>query len=257
MNLRDQIVLITGSSSGIGREAALRFAAKGAVPVLVARSQDKLTELAQEIQLRYNIEAPVYAMDVTDPDAVQTVTQAVLDRFGRVDILVNNSGFGVFKSTVEIPMEEVEAMMDVNYFGLVRMTKAILPSMLERNSGHIINTASLAGFFAGPTHGCYAATKFAVMGFSEALRFELHGTGVTLSTINPGPVETPFFDNADRNKVPKFAAFLQPEAVADSVLRAAVERKPLYLLPKIGGIGIKLRYLFPSLYDRVMTRVKH
>jgi uncharacterized protein len=253
VSLRDRIVLITGSSSGIGRVAALKFAAAGAIPVLMARSVDKLLEVASEIRDTYGIEAPVFALDVRSNQQVQSVVSEVLDRFGQIDILVNNAGYGLFEKTVDLSVEEIQDMMDVNYFGLVRMTKAVLPSMLQRRSGHIINLASLASFFATPTHGVYAATKFAVQGFSEGLRFELDGTGVHLSTINPGPVDTPFFDRADRTKLPKLASkFLTADQVANAVLRAARERKHLYVLPRIGRAGIALRHLFPWIYHKVM-----
>ncbi|KEO84441.1 SDR family NAD(P)-dependent oxidoreductase [Tumebacillus flagellatus] len=253
VSLRDRIVLITGASSGIGRVAALKFAQAGAIPILTARTVDKLLEAAAEIRETYGIEAPVFALDVHSDQQVQRVVSEVLDRFGHIDILLNNAGYGLFEKTIDLSVEEIVDMMDVNYFGLVRMTKAVLPSMLTRRSGQIINLASLASFFATPTHGVYAATKFAVQGFSEGLRYELHGTGVALSTVNPGPVDTPFFDRADRTKLPKVASkFLSADAVADAVLRAARERKPMYVLPRIGRIGIAFRHLFPWVYDKVM-----
>jgi short-subunit dehydrogenase len=254
VSLRDKIVLITGSSSGIGRVAALKFAAAGAIPVLTARSVDKLLDVSAEIRERYGIEAPVLALDVRSNQQVEQVVSEVFDRFGHIDILVNNAGYGLFRDTVEISNEEIEDMMDVNYFGLVRMTKAVLPAMLQRREGHIINLASIASFFATPTHGAYAATKFAVQGFSEGLRFELHGTGVHLSTINPGPVDTPFFDRADRSTLPKAASFLSADQVADAVLRASRERKPVYILPRIGRLGLVLRHMFPSVYYRALAR---
>ncbi|PWK14361.1 SDR family NAD(P)-dependent oxidoreductase [Tumebacillus permanentifrigoris] len=255
-SLRDKIVLITGSSSGIGRVAALKFAAAGAIPVLAARSVDKLLDVAAEIRERYSIDAPVFELDVRSNQQVDQVVSEVFGRFGHIDILVNNAGYGLFRDTVEMSNEEIEDMMAVNYFGLVRMTKAVLPSMLERHSGHIINLASIASFFATPTHGAYAATKFAVQGFSEGLRFELHGTGVHLSTVNPGPVDTPFFDRADRSTLPKMTNFLRAEQVADAVLRATRERKPVYILPRIGRVGLALRHLFPGVYHRALARKK-
>ena len=254
MSLQGKIVFITGASTGIGREAAKRFAKRGAIPVLTARSVDKLHALAEEIRVQFGVTCPVYALDVQDQQQAEAVVHDVLANQGRIDVLVNNAGFGVFKETMEMTMDEVEDMMDVNYFGLVRMTKAVLPSMLERRAGHIVNVSSMAGFFATQTHGCYAATKFAVMGFSEGLRFELNGSGVTLSTVNPGPIETEFWNRADRTQVPTFAKFLSAEEVADTMVRAAEEKKVLYVLPKVGSFAIKIRHLFPRLYDLVMTR---
>ncbi|MGZ4107319.1 MAG: SDR family NAD(P)-dependent oxidoreductase, partial [Tumebacillaceae bacterium] len=117
-SLKHKIVLITGSSSGIGREAALRFAQAGAIPVLAARSVNKLETLAAEIKAQYGIDSPVYALDVQSDSDVHRVVQDVLERHGRIDILVNNAGFGVFAETIDIAMEDVVEMMDVNYFGL-------------------------------------------------------------------------------------------------------------------------------------------
>jgi len=256
--LTGRIVLITGASSGIGRAAALRFAGHGARPILAARSVGLLEELAAEIEQQTGRLPPVYRLDVQDKNNAEQVVQNILAEVGPVDILVNNAGYGLFRAATELSMEEIEDMMEVNYFGLVRMTKLLLPSMIERGDGLILNIASMASFFASPKHGCYAATKFAVQGFSEGLRYELLGTGVSVSTVNPGPVDTPFYERADRTRstVPSFARFLTDEQVVDAVIEAAVERKPLYLLPKVGGVALKFKYLFPRLYDGVMKRVK-
>jgi uncharacterized protein len=253
--LAGKIVLITGASSGIGRETALYFAKAGAVPVLTARSVDKLEELAAEIRKKYGIEAPVFRLDVQSNDNVQQVVKDVIEKLERIDILVNSSGFGVFESTVDMAMDDFEGMMDVNYFGLVRVTKAVLPDMLRRDSGHIVNIASISSFVAGKRQGGYAATKFAVMGFSEGLHYELEGTGVSLSNVNPGPVETPFFERADRQVIPGNIPYIRPEQVAQTVLRACVEKKPLYIIPRMFGPGIKMRYLAPGVYRVLMKRL--
>lgn len=250
MSLRDQIVLITGASSGIGRETALHLAREGAIPVLTARSVDKLEEAAAEIRERYGIEAFVLRMDVRSEQEVGHAVAEVIERHGRVDILINCSGYGVFDPVATMAMKDYEGMMDVNFLGVVRVTKAVLPGMLQRNRGHIIQISSLAGFVAGPRHSGYAASKFAVMGFSEALSYELDGTGVHVTTINPGPVETPFFDHADRSAIPDFVPALTSDQVAATILRATQEKKSLYIIPRPLSFAIKLRYLFPALYKK-------
>lgn len=256
--LQGRVVLITGSSSGIGRAAALKFAACGAQTVLAARSVDKLQEVAAEIAHARGVHPLVLALDVRDDAQVEQVVATVYERYGRLDVLVNNAGWGLFQETNDLTMAEVADMMDVNYLGLVRLTKCALPQLLAQGQGHIVNVASMASFFATAEHGVYAATKFAVQGFSEGLRFELAHTGVTVSTVNPGPVDTPFYERADRERrtVPTFARFLSADEVAEAVVRAAVEKKPLYLLPKSGWIALAFRWLFPPLYDRIMMRKK-
>lgn len=251
MRLRDQIVLITGASSGIGRETALHLAREGAIPVLAARSVEKLQEAAAEIREQTGIEAHVLRMDVQSEQEVLRAVAEVIERYGRVDILINCSGYGVFDPVATMAMRDYEGMIDVNYLGVVRVTKAVLPGMLQRDQGHIIQISSLAGFVAGPRHSGYAASKFAVMGFSEALSYELDGTGVHVTTINPGPVETPFFDHADRSAIPDFVPSLTSDQVAATILRATREKKSLYIIPRPLSLGVKLRYLFPALYKRL------
>ena len=239
MNIMNKVVLITGASSGIGAVMAQQFAAKGAIPILTARSTAKLKEIASTIQGRH----AVYPMDVTKTDEVNEVVNQIMVDFGRIDILINNAGYGIFESFVGAPLEHFEDMMNVNYLGLVRCTQAVLPHMLQAGSGHIVNIASMAGKIGSAKSTGYSATKHAVLGFTNSLRQELARSGVSVTAMNPGPIETPFFDRADPsgNYVKNIAWFmLKPEKVVKELIHAIEKNIPEKNLPFVAGVGIEI-----------------
>ncbi|TXK72121.1 SDR family oxidoreductase [Paenibacillus sp. N3.4] len=252
MKISNKIVLITGASSGIGAVMAQQFSAKGAIPILTARSTDKLQEIAAGLQGEHAI----YCMDVTQTEQVNEVISQVIARFGRIDILINNAGYGVFETFVGAPLAHFEDMMNVNYMGIVRCTQAVLPHMLEAGSGHIVNIASMAGKIGTAKSTGYAATKHAVLGFTNSLRQELMKTGISVTAINPGPIATPFFDKADPsgNYVKNVSWFmLKPEKVVKALLHAVERNIPEKNLPYVAGLGIKLFQLFPRTFDRIAS----
>lgn len=254
MNIQGKVVLITGASSGIGALMAETFAAKGAIPILTARSLTKLQEIAARIHEKH----AVYVLDVTDNNQITETVSQIREQFGRIDILINNAGYGIFEKFINAPVEQFEEMMDVNYMGTVRCTKAVLPHMLHSGSGHIVNIASMAGKVASAKSSGYAATKHAVLGFTNSLRQELVGTGVSLSAINPGPIHTPFFDRADPEGtyVKNIAWFmLKPEKVVFEIIRAIEHNTAEKNMPTIASFGIKLAQLFPRTFDKIAYRI--
>ncbi len=229
-------------------------AERGGIPILAARSESKLSEAAASIHGLHG----TYVLDVTKTEQVQAVVEQVIQQYGRIDILINNAGYGVFEKFAEAPLEQFESMMDVNYMGTVRCTKAVLPYMLKQGSGHIVNVASMAGKVGSAKSSGYTATKHAVLGLTNSLRQELVGTGVSITAINPGPVDTPFFDLADPggNYVKNVKWFmLKPEQVVSHMLRAIEQRKAEVDLPFTAAASVKLYQLFPRLFDKIAYKL--
>ena len=183
MRIRHLNVVVTGASSGIGRATALLLARRGARVTAVARSRGPLDELAGE----HGGIIPLVADLSSDADRA-----AVVESAGEVDVLVNNAGIGWVGLVEDMPAEQVRKLFDLNVLALVDLTQRVLPGMLERRRGHVVNVASVASWVAIPPLTVYSATKFAVQGFSDGLRREVAGRRVAVTTINPGPVATRF-----------------------------------------------------------------
>jgi short-subunit dehydrogenase len=253
MQLKGKIAVVTGASSGIGAETAFLLAMRGAIPILLARNVEKLEEVSRHIAGEHLY----YPLDVSDGQAVQRAFAHIEQTYGRVDILVNNAGFGEFKPFVETSVTAFAEMMNVNYMGIVQCTHAALPGMLARKSGHIVNVASVAGKIATKKTTAYSASKHAVIGLSNALRLELKGTGVHLSTINPGPIATNFFDRADphgdymKNLAKLKGVVLQPQQVAEQIARAIEREIDEITLPWFAAAGVRLAGMFPRFFERV------
>ncbi|TFE27879.1 SDR family NAD(P)-dependent oxidoreductase [Cohnella luojiensis] len=254
VSLSGKVVLITGASSGIGAVAAKLLAEKGAIPVLTARSREKMLELSAFIPGEH----AVYRMDVTSEEQVNEVVSQVLEKYGKIDVLLNNAGFGEFIPFTHAPLASFQEMMDVNYMGTVRCAQAVLPSMLRAGQGHIVNVASMAGKMATAKSTGYSATKHAVLGMTNALRRELRGTGVRVSAVNPGPIDTPFFDRADPdgNYVRNIRWFmLSPDKVARAIVSVIERRKPELDLPWTASVGVRIMQLFPRISEALFGRL--
>jgi len=187
-----ETVLITGASSGIGRELARLFAGDGADLVLIARSEGRLHELAGELADEYGVEAQVVPADLTRPASPGEIVEGLAQRHIDVDVLVNNAGFGARGPVAGIGVERQLEMIEVNVAALTRLTALLLPGMLERRRGAILNVASTAAFAPGPNQAVYCATKAYVLSFTEALAEEVRGSGVRVSCLAPGATDTGF-----------------------------------------------------------------
>lgn len=251
--LKNKVIVVTGASSGIGALIAQRLSDEGAVVILAGRSMERLREAGSRLKGPYELAV----MDVQDPQQVDSVLKEACRKHGRIDVLVNNAGYGKFEAFLDMPADEFEDMMDVNYMGIVRCTQAVLPGMLERGDGQIVNIASMAGKIGTAKSTAYSATKHAVLGLSNALRQELRHTGITVSTVNPGPIDTPFFSLADPSGgYVKNVGWLmmKPQYVADQVVKLIIKRKEELNLPRLAAVGIRLYQLFPRFADRVSHR---
>ena len=189
---RGETVLITGASSGIGRELARQFGGDGADLVLIARSEDRLRELAGELTAEYGVTVEVVPADLSRPGSPDQIVETLAQRNIDVDVLVNNAGFGAHGPVAGIGVQRQLEMIEVNVAALTRLTALLLPGMLERRRGGILNVASTAAFQPGPNSAVYYATKAYVLSFTEALAEEVRGSGVRVSCLAPGATDTGF-----------------------------------------------------------------
>jgi short-subunit dehydrogenase len=192
-----ETVLVTGASSGIGRELARCFAAEGCKLILVARKRDVLNSVADEFRRAFKTHAEVLPADLAEPAAPGRIFDHLQSTGTKVDVLVNNAGFGAKGSFADLPAQRQLDMVQVNLTALTHLTRLFLPGMIARHRGGVLNVASTAGFQPGPGMAVYYATKAYVLSFSEAIAEELAGTGVRVTAVCPGPTATNFSASAN------------------------------------------------------------
>lgn len=250
----DKLVLITGASRGIGKQLALDFAGQGARCLLVARDGSALE--ANRRELPEPERHACYPCDVARREEVDAMARRVLAENGALDILVNNAGVSRYTRFLDTPIEEQEALMRINYWGMVYCTRAFLPAMLERNSGHIVNLSSISGRLGTVRHTAYCASKFAVAGFSESLYFELLGTGVKITIVNPGVVETHLFDHASFSDFPDKLRNMKkpPNLLTRKILRGIRKGKFEITFPGSLWTGVVVRAVCPPLFRILQAR---
>ncbi|GAB1472311.1 SDR family NAD(P)-dependent oxidoreductase [Chloroflexota bacterium] len=219
--LKDKVVLITGASSGFGEDAAIRFAKEGCKLVLAARRIDRLRDLAAKIQDAGG-EAIAVPMDIVNPDDVDSMVETAIDLYGHIDILFNNAGIGrVAWFEEHDPDRDIDLLIKVNLIGPMRVTRMVLPHMLARGEGHIINMISAAGLSAPPLISSYAASKFGLRAFTNALRRELRPLGIRVSGIYPGPAATEFGHHVGKKASAR--SMFGPRLTSDYVARRVVD----------------------------------
>ncbi|MYL63217.1 SDR family NAD(P)-dependent oxidoreductase [Bacillus hwajinpoensis] len=253
-NLKNKVVLITGASSGIGRQLAIDLAKKGAKLILVARSEEKLMEVKGLIERSGAYAPAVWTIDVGDGERVEHVLPMLLEEMPPIDVLINNAGFGKFDAFVDADMKDIKAMFDVNVIGLMRFTSHVLPGMIDAGSGHVVNIASQAGKLATPKSSGYSASKHAVLGFSNSLRMEMKEHNIQVTTVNPGPIKTNFFETADSSgtytkNVEKM--MLSAEKVSREIISAIEKGTREVNLPGWMNAGAKLYHTAPGLVEKI------
>ncbi len=226
--LKNKIVLITGASSGIGAATARQFAKQQARLILVARRQDRLETLTQELKQQYASDILPLVLDITQHDAVQAAIEQLPAAWQAIDILVNNAGLAMgFEKLYEGNAQDWDAMIDTNMKGLLYVTRHVVPGMVVRDQGHIINMGSIAGHQPYANGGVYCATKAAERSLSQGLKLELTGTAVRVTSIDPGIVQTEFSAvrfKGDQKRAERIYRGLQPltpDDIADSILYCA------------------------------------
>jgi 3-hydroxy acid dehydrogenase / malonic semialdehyde reductase len=224
LNLTNQIVFITGASSGIGRSCARSFAQMGAHVILTARGLDRVEKVATDIRSEFGVKTLALQLDVTNREAVFSAVSSLPEEWSKISVLVNNAGkaLGLDKGYAT-KLEHLEGMLETNVKGVIHVTSAIAPGMVARDKGHIIQIGSAAGHWVYPGGTVYCASKHAVKAFNEGLKMDMHGTRVRVSSVDPGLVETEFsivrFEGDTERADAVYANMtpLTPEDVADAV----------------------------------------
>lgn len=254
ISLQDKVVLITGASSGFGEDAARLFAQEGCKVVLTARRLDRLQTLAAEIQSAGG-EALAIPVDVSERAEVDVMVQTALDLYKRIDILFNNAGYGSVEWFEKLnPERHIEMIIRVNLIGTMLVTRAVLPHMLKRGEGHIINMTSVAGLIAAPTITTYSAGKFGVRAFTDALRREVSPFGIHVSGVYPGPAVTEFGEKLERTRSRETIKrirypHMSSEYVASRVVDVAKRPRRTLVIPWWFRIITTFDTLFPVVVD--------
>jgi short-subunit dehydrogenase len=247
--------LVTGASSGIGKLLALRFAREGANVVLVARRAKELEAVAEEVE-RMGRKSLVLPCDVAQRDRVFAAAEEALARFGSVDVLVNNAGYGHHRPFLGWDLDDMERMMSVNYLGALYWTKALLPRMVEERRGWIVFIASVAGKIGVPEESAYAASKFAMVGLAEALSIEVEDAGVHVLTVCPGTIRTDFFDEEALARMPPVArrSMVDPDPLIEAIMKALARGKHEITFPRSLTAAYVVRAVAPELVRRGTKR---
>lgn len=260
-SLKDKVVVITGGSSGIGRATAIEFARNGARIVIAARRKDKLDEVCREIEAQTG-QCLAVETDVAAPGHLQNLMDSALERFDRVDVWINNAGFGISAFVEQTSEEEMRAIWAVNYHAVFEGTQIALAQMRKQGTGHIMNVSSMAAYFTLPLNAAYTATKSAILGFTDSLSMELEGSGIHATTILPSLTQTEF----PKAMVKKLRGGLggggggkppfmdSPEKVARRIVQCARKPRPMLLFGPAPRLAIAFNALIPGFWRRVMRK---
>ncbi|MEI6234588.1 MAG: SDR family NAD(P)-dependent oxidoreductase [Planctomycetota bacterium] len=265
MKTTSPVVLITGASSGIGAEAVDVFAAAGYDVIMAARRLDRLIQHSDALKTTYpNQRIVPLECDVCSDTSVEQLFVTVQKEFGKLNVLVNNAGYGVYGSVEETSIATYQQNMETNYIGAIRCTQRALPLLREaakaskaRWGATIVMVSSIVGRRAMPRLSSYSATKFAMEALSESLRVELHDERIAVSVVNPGATKTEFGDSAVGNRPSSFLSFergMAPKEVAEVILKAAKGSTRNQYLTLPGKLGVFAQWLSPRLLDWAMLR---
>ncbi|KAM3598222.1 uncharacterized protein V6R79_015232 [Siganus canaliculatus] len=267
VSLQDSVVVITGASSGLGKECARVFHAAGARLVLCGRDEARLQQVVQELTAssagsqRQTYPPCIVVFDLTNRDTLDRAAEEILKCYGQVDVLINNAGISYRGNILDTDISVQRDVMEANYFGPIALTQALLPSMVQRRSGHIVVISSVQGKIAIPYRSAYAASKHATQAYFDCLRAEIERYGIPVTVVSPGYIRTNLSVNAVTGDGSKYgvldkttAAGRDPLDVAEAVLRAVRHRnKDVVLAGPMPSLAIFLRTLWPALFFKIMA----
>ncbi len=250
--LRGSIALVTGGASGIGRLMAKKMSARGATVVIWDIDQSRLESTLAELRSTEGVRTEGFVCDVSDREQIYDCANRVREQVGNVDILVNNAGVVSGKFFLDMPDEKIENTFKVNSLSLFWTARAFLPSMIERNSGHVVTVASAAGLIGVSGLGDYASSKFAAVGFDESLRVELkkRAPGVYTTVVCPFFIDTGMFDGV-KTRFPLILPILKEDKVAEAIVQAIRRNRPRLFMPPIVYTVPMLRALPPWAFDSI------
>ena len=255
-DLSSSVVVITGASSGIGRAAALAFAEAGASLVLAARREEPLRDATRECEERGG-HALAVPTDIRDEAAVARLADAAVERFGRLDVWVNNAAVTLFGRFEETPADLWREVIEVNLFGYVNGARAAMPHLRRDGGGTLVNVGSVNSRLGAPYVSAYVTSKFALRGFGECLRDELRGEGIDVCTVMPASIDTPLFQHAANftgRAAKPLRPVIRPERVAAAVVRCAKRPRRELIVGASGRQLVLMHALAPALFERFMTR---
>ncbi len=261
MRFREKVVWITGASSGIGEALAHAFSREGAHLVLSARRQDRLERVRGACTGAGKV--LILPFDITQTECHSTMVAAAIEHFGWIDVLINNAGISQRSLVEETQLEVVRRLMEVNFFGAVSLTKAVLPYMLQRERGHIVVVSSLLGKFGIALRSAYCASKHALHGFFDSLRAEVHDRGICVTLICPGWVRTEVSIHALRGDGSEHGQMdipiekgMDPHVCARHIVNAIYKRKEEVYIAGPEKIALYLKRFAPGLLNRILRRVR-
>ena len=257
MKINEKTVLVTGASGGAGEAIAKAMAKAGGRVLLLARREDELHRVADEIRQTAG-EARAYPVDLTNASSVMEVAQRIKAEVGTPDIIINNAGSGKWRFVEETSPEEAVQMMTLPYFAAFHVTRAFMPEMLQRNSGHIVNISSVGSRFVWPGATAYLAARWAMRGFAEALRADLYGTGIGVTLYESAVIKSPYWEHnpGSLERVPKMGQFiptLTPEQVGTAIVKGIEHNRRLVVIPFMMQMTYWQHAVFPWLVQWLMT----
>ncbi|WP_125980342.1 SDR family NAD(P)-dependent oxidoreductase [Loigolactobacillus iwatensis] len=256
-NLLNQVILITGASTGLGEQLVYCAAQRGATIVACARNQARLSQVIKRAHQLSGRPAFSYAVDLSDPEQIEQLVATVTKKVGPITVLINNAGIGQFENALDIKLSIMEKMFRVNTLGAIYLTQLVALQMVAYHQGTIINVASQAGKIATPKASVYAASKAALIAYSNSLRLELRPRNIWVTTVNPGPMATDFIKKADRSgKYAQSVAkiMLDPERFARRIIASIGRGTREINAPAPMEVAARLYPLFPELGDWLVSR---
>jgi short-subunit dehydrogenase len=243
MELLNKTIVITGASKGLGRQIAIQLSKKKSNIILIARTKNLLEETQKEIEILTGKPPTIITCDITNENDVNIMAELIKEKFKSIDVLINNAGVGIHKNSEVMTNEEMKKQFAVNFYGVFYCIKSLMPLIKTSNSGYILNIGSLVSKVPFADNSIYAATKFALLGFSEGLRFEMKKYKIKVGLILPGLMNTSFQNDREGTKPPAFLV-LNTQKIAKRIEKMIIKRRKIFYMHRWMLIFMKARQLF-------------